>query len=398
MNLTKEQACKFILSRHGLVGKPIFKGKDGCMSFFHRVCCVQYDPVDVCGRNADIVLNSRVEGYKKEYLYALLYQDRKLIDCFDKNLAISPIENFSILRNERLNSGDAGAYERNVTDAVKGAMPHIRRLIKERGHISSKEVDMGEKIPWFWGHQTSLSRAALEYMYFSGELVVHHKKGTNKSYALTEDYIPAEILNISMPFANEEERLAWHVKRRISGVGMLWNRASDAFLGLRLKSTQRGLAFAKLLKDGEIFEINVEGLKDSLYICEDERNTLESILSGPSKGTSDASRTEFIAPLDSLMWDRKLIYALFGFEYKWEIYTPKVKRKYGPYTLPILHQGEFMGRIDVSRKGRELIVNNIWMENNLPLTGDVKTAIDACIQRFAAFNGCQGESIYATKS
>ena len=31
--------------------------------------------------------------------------------------------------------------------------------------------------------------------------------------------------------------------------------------------------------------------------------------------------TELIAPLDCLMWDRRLIEALFGFAYKWEIYT-----------------------------------------------------------------------------
>ena len=389
MKLTKEQARKFLLSRHGLAGKHVFKGKDGCMSFIRRVCCVQYDPVDVCGRNADIVLNSRVEDYKKEYLNALLYKDRKLIDCFDKNLAITPIENFPVLRNERLNSGDAGAYERNVTDAVRGAMPHIRQLIKERGHISSKEVDIGEKIPWFWGHQTSLPRAALEYMYFLGELIIHHKKGTNKSYALTEDHIPAEILNMPMPFANEEERLAWHVKRRIGGVGMLWNKASDAFLGLRLKSAQRELAFEKLLKDGEIFEITVEGLKAPFYVREDEREILKSVLSAPPKDAPEASRTEFLAPLDSLMWDRRLIHALFDFEYKWEIYIPKVKRKYGAYTLPILHQGQFVGRIDASRKGKELVLNNIWMENGLSLSGEVKAAIEACVERFAAFNGCE---------
>ena len=389
IKLTKRQAQQFLLSRHGLIGKPIFKGKDGCVAFVQRVSCIQYDPVDVCGRNADIVLNSRVEDYKKEYLDTLLYQDRKLIDCFDKNMAISHIDNFPILRNERINSGDAGAYEHFVTDAVMGVMPQIRQLIKERGYISSQEVDVGEKITWFWGHQTSLPRAALEYMYFLGELIIHHKNGTNKSYALTQDHIDAEILNAATPFSNEKERLAWHVKRRISGVGMLWNKASDAYLGLRLKSAQREIAYAELLKNDDIFEIAVEGLNVPLYICKSEKSDLESCMSISQKEMHNTTRTEFIAPLDSLMWDRKLIHALFGFEYKWEIYTPKVKRKYGAYTLPILHQGEFIGRVDFSRNGKELVINNIWMESGLSFTGELKTAINTCTERFAKFNNCE---------
>ena len=388
MKLTKKQAQQFLLYRHGLIGKPTFKCKDGCVEFIQRVSCIQYDPVDVCGRNADIVLHSRVADYKKEYLDTLLYHDRKLIDCFDKNLSISHIENFPILRNERLNGSEAGAYKYFATDSVMEVMPHIRQLIKERGYISSKEVDTGEKITWMWGHQTSLSRAALEYMYFLGELIIHHKNGTNKSYALTQNHVPAEILNAPMPFSSEEERLAWHVKRRIRGVGFLWNKASDAFLGLKLKSDLRRTAYTELLKNDEIFEIDVEGLNDSLYACKSEKDDLESFLS-TSPIEIHATRTEFIAPLDSLMWDRKLIHALFGFEYKWEIYTPKVKRKYGAYTLPILHQGEFIGRVDASRNSKELTINNIWMENNLPFNGELKTAIDICIERFSKFNNCE---------
>ena len=387
MKITKEQARNFMLSRHGLIGKHIFKGKDGCLDFIRRVCCVQYDPVDVCGRTADITLHSRVAGYEKEYLDKLLYQDRKLVDWFDKNLSIIPMEDYGILLNVKTSGTYAEAYNSRLSDTVRQIMPDIRKLIKEQGFVSSKDVGTGESIAWDWRAQTSPARAALESMYFCGELIIHHKNGTNKSYALTKDHVPAEILSAPMPFSNEEEQLAWHIKRRISGVGILWNKASDALLGLRLKSAQRNLAFAKLLKDGKIFEITVEGLKEPLYVCQSERANLESLLT--AKKANAESRTEFIAPLDSLMWDRKLIYALFDFEYKWEIYTPKVKRKYSAYTLPILHQGKFIGRVDASRNGKELVIGNIWTEDNLPLTGTAKTGVQACAERFAAFNNCE---------
>ena len=96
--------------------------------------------------------------------------------------------------------------------------------------------------------------------------------------------------------------------------------------------------------------------------------------------------SQFIAPLDSLMWDRKLIAALFGFQYKWEIYTPQTKRNYGPYTLPILHGDALIGRIDAARKDNRLVVNNIWMQDGKPPKGRIKNNIDDCLQRFSIFN------------
>jgi uncharacterized protein YcaQ len=221
-------------------------------------------------------------------------------------------------------------------------------------------------------------------MYFRGELIIHHKTGMNKSYAFTKDHLPAGILNAPLPFGTEEERQAWLVKRRIGSVGMLWNRAGDAFLGLRLKAGRRAAAFGKLLAEGVIFEVCVKDIKEPLYIREDERGALEEVLAGGEY----RSRAEFLAPLDSLLWDRRLIEALFGFEYRWEIYTPQNKRKYGPYTLPFLYGENFAGRIDMARRDETLVINNIWTENGKPLTGKIKAAFNECAERFAEFNGC----------
>jgi len=385
MLLTNKQARQFLLHRHGLIGEHLFKGKEGVMAFIKRVGCLQFDPVDLCGRNADIALNSRVSGYTKEMLEELLYKERHLIDYFDKNLSIFPVEDFPVFVSEKPSGGYAEAYDARGGEAVQQIKPHIRQLIAERGHISAKEVDVDEKIVWHWGALTSLPRAALESMYFRGELVIHHKTGTNKSYAFTKDLLPAEVLNAPEPFKTGEERRAWYVKRRIGAVGMLWNRSSDAFLGLRLKPAQRVTAFGKLLADGEIFEVSLKDIKEPFYIREDERTALEEVLSG----VEYQARPEFIAPLDNLLWDRRLIEALFGFEYKWEIYTPQEKRKYGPYTLPFLYGDNFAGRVDITRRGKALLINKVWTENGKSLSGKIKAAFEECAKRFAEFNYCE---------
>jgi uncharacterized protein YcaQ len=384
MTLTNRQARQFLLRRHGLTGKHIFKGKEGVMAFIKRTGCMQFDPVDICGRNADIALHSRVSGFTKTMLEVLLYKERRLIDYFDKNLSIFPVEDFPVFVSTKPSGGYAEAYDARGGDAVQQIKPQIRQLIAEKGHISARDVDVDRKIVWHWGALTSLPRAALESMYFRGELIIHHKTGMNKSYAFTKDHLPAEILNAPLPFITDEERQTWLVKRRIGSVGMLWNRAGDAFLGLRLKTGQRAAAFGKLLADGGIFEVSVKGIKEPLYIREDERGALEEVLAGREY----KARAEFLAPLDSLLWDRRLIEALFGFEYRWEIYTPQEKRKYGPYTLPFLYGENFAGRVDMARKDETLVINNIWTENGKPLTGKIKAAFGECVECFAEFNGC----------
>ena len=353
------------------------------MSFIRRAGCIQFDPVDVCGRNADIVLNSRIKGYKKEMLTELLYKERRLVDYFDKNLSIFPVEDLPALLKNTTIGGYAEAYDNRGGEAVKQMEPIIRELIRERGHISAKEIEIDETIEWHWGIMTSLPRAALESMYFRGELVIHHKSGMNKSYAFLKDSVPPEILNAPLPFSSEEERLAWHIKRRIGAVGMLWNKPSDVFLGLGIKAPHRATAFEKLLADGLIFEVSVDGLKDPFYIREDERPALEEVLSGKSY----PPRVEFIAPLDNLIWDRKLIAALFGFDYKWEIYTPKEKRKYSAYTLPVLCGDSFIGRVEFVKQDGRLVLQNVWSENRKPFEGKAKSAFEKCANQFAGFNG-----------
>ena len=386
ITLTNRQARQFILLKQGLLGEHKFTGKQGVLDFVRQAGCVQFDPVDVCGRSADITLNSRVKDYTKEMLDELLYKDRLLIDYFDKNLSIFAVEDLPVFLFKRTSGGYAEAYDSRGGDAVKRIIPLIRQLIEERGHISASEVCIDETIEWHWGTMTSLPRAALESMYFRGELIIHHKTGTNKSYALMEDYIPEDILNAGLPFDTEEERLAWHIKRRIGAVGLLWNRASDAWLGLNIKSAERAAAFRKLLDEGLIFEVRVEGLNDPLYIREDDRAVLETVLSEKEFLT----RCELIAPLDSVIWDRKLIKALFGFEYTWEIYTPAVKRKYGAYVLPVLHGDRFIGRVEAvcERKTKNLIVKNVWYEEDVKQTKKLQNAVNTCLERFMKFNGC----------
>lgn len=379
--ITKEQARKFILTKHGLLGDYSFVGKDGVLGFVEQVGCIQFDPIDVCGKNPELVLQSRVKGFTKQMLYELLYEDRRLLDYFDKNLAIMSIADWKYF--DRIRRGYRN-YSRGRDD-VERVVPMIIKTIQERGFVSSKDLDLDDKVDWYWS-DTRLSRAALETLYFRGDLIVHHKQGTVKYYALAKVYVPKDTLEAEEPFPDELDHMKWRILRRISAVGMLWNRPSDAWLGIgRLKAAERKAAFDSLLDSKEILEINVVGIKDKLYCLSRDKAMLDMIINDDAKPTE---RTEFIAPLDNLMWDRRLIKALFDYDYKWEIYTPIEQRKYGYYVLPILHGDCFIGRIELVKdtKNNTLLVKNIWYEEKVKVTGRLTKSIDKCLRRFMKFH------------
>jgi len=76
-------------------------------------------------------------------------------------------------------------------------------------------------------------------------------------------------------------------------------------------------------------------------------------------------RTTLLSPFDSLLWHRDRVARLFGFDYRIEVYTPGPRRVHGYYTLPILHHGHLIGRLDAKahRAERRLEVRHAHFES-----------------------------------
>ena len=366
ITLTKQQARQFILLKHGLLDEYKFIGKQGVIDFIHQSGCIQFDPVDACGRNAELTLQSRVKGFTKKMLYELLYCDRMLVDYPDKNLSIIPTEDWPYFERYRKASQKGGLSFEGLAALENQA----RSYIKTHGPVSSDELPIQGNIYWHssihwsgnWDGNANAARSVLEQLYSTGELIIHHKNGTRKFYDLAEHYLPIDLLKLSDPLPDEFEHLKWRVLRRIGAVGLLWNRPSDAWLNIwGLKVQPRNEVFRELLKEGKILEVRIENLKDILFCQSQDAAILDAI----SYGGKFKPRCELIAPLDCMIWDRKLIRALFDFEYTWEIYTPAAKRKYGFYVLPVLYNESFIGRLEAAadKKTRTLRVKNIWYED-----------------------------------
>lgn len=382
IKITKQDARKFLLTKHHLYGKKSISGKEDILTFIRQVGCLQYDPIDVCGKNAELVLQSRVKNFSKNDLYDMLYQDRTLVDYFDKNLAIFPIEDWPYLTRERAMYSERGKSKAEIDKVCE----EIIDTIKNEGPKTSSELEYEHKVDWYWGH-TKLSRAALELLYFKGELGIHSKKGTIKRYDIMSNLYPESIVAAPDPLPELFDHLCWRVKRRIGAVGMLWNRPSDAWLNIReLRAAERKAVFDALEQKGEIVPVLVEEVKEPFYILKGDLELLQAVLNNQEK----SERVEFMAPLDNLLWDRKLIGALFDFNYKWEIYTPESQRAFGYYVLPILYRSELIGRIEMvcQRKEKILLVKKIWYEEGFKPTAGFIKQLEKSLQEFMLFNEC----------
>ena len=392
MIIDKAAARRFLLTKHGLYRERLFIGEEGIMKLIKQLGCIQFDPIDVCGKNHELVLQSRIDGFKIEQINKLLYQDRKLIDCWDKNMAILSVEDWQFLERRRKHSMNSDRYSKELREAGKILKQHIR----ENGPICSSEIKMGKKVDWFWA-PTSMARASLEALFFNGELGVHHKKNIKRYYDLIENILPMDILNMEDPHISEEEFHDWNILRRIGSVGMLSGKGSDGLLGIvGLNSKKRVDSFSRLEKQGSIVPVEIEGSASTYYIKREDLELLEMISTlelntdaeiSPDERINPDERMEFIAPLDNLIWDRKIIRDLFGFDYKWEIYTPEKDRKYGYYVLPILYGDRFIGRIEIrkNRKEKSIFVKGLWWEPEVVVTENLEKKLEGTLIRFSEF-------------
>jgi len=88
ITISKTDARRFMLAHHNLWPPRQLKGKSGVLYYFQRVDSIQFDPINIVGRNPDLVLQSRIQDYQPEFLDELLYEDRELIDGWDKMACI----------------------------------------------------------------------------------------------------------------------------------------------------------------------------------------------------------------------------------------------------------------------------------------------------------------------
>lgn len=382
IRLTKQEAREYMVKYHMINTDDQIKGMDGILAVFNRLQSIQYDPLNVVGTNPELVLQSRVLYFNKELLSQALYQDRVLIDAWDKQMSIYQTKDFPFMTRIRKHRGELEIHAlqyRLQLDALK-YIDEVLSIIKAKGPIFAKDMNIGESFKHKWG-QTKPSSATLDYLFQIGKIGVYNKKNTMKQYDLMEKLIHHK--DTEDAFSDEATFIEYYLLRRIKSMGLVSNKNGVHFSGLYIeKKESRLLHLKSLIKKGIVTEIEIESLKDKYYV-------LTELLYPTSKLID---RVSFIAPLDNLIWDRNILKDVFEFDYTWEVYTPKSKHKYGYYVLPILYGSQFIGRIEfeIHRNSDPLKVKNIWYEEDFKITQKYENELDKALLKFSLYLGANG--------
>lgn len=385
--ISLNEARMFLITYQGLNYDGNNQDEYSILDHLRKVGCIQFDPLNIVGRNADLVLQSRIKNYNSSMLYDLLYEKRYLIDGWDKMMSIylqTDWPYFKRVRNECGIDLQNVLAHRNASQALE-YLEQVKSIVIEEGPLQPNKIDIGSNNPGSWGHR-KLSSATLDYLYTIGELGIYKKINTQKVYDIIENLLPSGILNQEDPFESDEMFSEWYVKRRIGSVGMLWSRNGSAWLGHFISNSKiRNNTIKTLLEKEEIKELYVEDIKYPFYIKKEDLNLLNEVTH------TDKNEMKFIAPLDNLLWDRTMIKSLFDFEYSWEVYVPVTKRKYGYYVLPVLYNNRFVARFEpeMYRGEKELHIKEWWWEKDIIVTDEMEFALKQAFEQFCKYLGAE---------
>lgn len=384
ITISKRHARRFLLTHQRLWPPRKLRRKVGILEFISHVGCIQFDPINIVGRNPDLVLQSRIDKYRSSMLEELLYSDRQLLDGWDKVSSIILAEDWPYFARHRQlmreRHGDPSNPPMEIT-------PMVLDSIRERGPLSSIDFKQSDTVYWSWGQKSRLTRASLDVLYAMGEILVHHRVGSRRVYDLTERLISPDLISTPDPNETLEDYQEWHVVRRIGGLGLANPGSSDfskAMLGVK-GDVLRSIV-VRLVEREELGVIAVEGIPNrSLFIRTQDLPTLEEARTK----RAPKARAVLLGPLDNALWDRNLLRWLFDFDYVWEVYKPVKERKYGYYVLPVLYADRFVARVEpvIDRKECVLTIKNWWWENGVQPDDRMKAALRTCMQEFMRYLG-----------
>jgi uncharacterized protein YcaQ len=383
------------LAIHHLLAPPrsLPGGKQGVMAVFERLGSIQFDPIEIAGRNHDLVLLARVADYRRTMTDALLYEDRALYETYNKGLSLVPTAELPFYRL----AWDR-ARRRHDEETFGAHAPLVEELlgrIRESGPMSSIDVEPRAAIDWYW-RPTNQVRALLEALGESGILGLARRDGNRRVYDLIERLFPAELLQQEVPVRDRFRhkllsRYRAHGLLGLSGSAELWLGATPRVDGrtgtddgIPLGVAGRRELHAELVTNGSLVPVAIEGIRGPRYVPSEELPRLEQaereVAAGSTPGGAEAG-VAFLAALDPLVWDREFLRSLYDFDYVWEVYVPAAKRRWGYYVLPILFGDRLVGRIEprIERRTGTLRIVGLWFED-----GFEPLAAEGFVEAFAA--------------
>lgn len=350
-----------------------------------RLGTLQFDPLSPMGTNPDLVLQARVPGYRLGDWQQAAYAERSLVDAWDKQASL--IRPQSWWAQAPFHQWFARRWHRHGVNVDGKEAQTLLSEVAANGPATSLELGDQQTDPNLRGswYGPKRSRHLLKALWDSGRLMTHHRVAGRHAYDLPERVLP----DISQPVStNETDALRHLILRRVQAVGLLRPKADAAVWFLPCKRAQRDGVAAEAMQAGDLLQVEVDG---ELYW-----STPSVLRDGAAPSVAGAeqpgSAVRFLAPLDPLMWDRKAVRRLFGFDYVWEVYKPVSERRWGYYVLPVLWGERFVARFDGRCQDGVLTIKAWHWEPDLEparLPVGLADALELSARRFLIYLGAR---------
>jgi hypothetical protein len=385
--VTAGAARLLLMGAQGLLAEPARAATPAALlELVRRMGFVQLDSISYVERAHHLTLFSRSDGYRREHLARLLERDRSLFEHWTHDASAVPVEWFphwkprfaraaARIRQNRWWAERMGGEPDKVLAAVRG------RVARE-GPLRSQdfEHERGASSAW-WGWKPQ--KAALEYLWHTGELTVARREGFQKVYDLTERVFP-ELHRAPAP--PEEEHTEWACSTAFERLVVATPKELADFWNA-LEPARAKAWCERAAREGRIVPVVVEphgaGAKPKpSYALADWERRLSRLPAPPP-------RTRLLSPFDPVLRDRARALRLFGFDYRFEAFVPEPSRVYGYYVLPVLEGERLVGRIDpkFERADGALRVRRVFWEPGVRPTRARLKGLAEAAERLARFLG-----------
>jgi uncharacterized protein YcaQ len=406
LTISRAVARRFLAIRHFLAPPRWLPAEPASvMTVIERLGSLQFDPLEVAGRNHDLVLLARIDAYRRAWTDALLYETRELFEAYNKGLSILPVGELPYHRitwdRSRVRH-DGAAF-----DAHAPLVEELLERIRTNGPLGPGDVGPRAAIDWYW-RPTNQVRAILEALAEAGILGLARRDGNRRIYDLAERLFPEELLAERRP---PRDQFRHRLLSRYRGHGLLGTSGSaELWLGtsprvgatyglegdLSFGAIGRGELLSELLEAGDLLPVEVEGVRGRRFIVKGELPMLTAaeaeVARRANPGESDPG-VAFLAPLDPLIWDRDFLRRCYDFDYVWEVYVPAAKRRWGYYVLPVHFGDRLVGRIEprIDRRANTLRIVGAWWEVDFDPLADERflPAFTDAIEAHRQFGGVQ---------
>jgi uncharacterized protein YcaQ len=315
-----------------------------------RLAVLQIDSVNVVERAHYLPLYSRLGAYDRALVdRAATRAPRRLLETWAHEAsyvrpAVYHLMSWRRAQPERYAWGLMNTARRDHPAVVAA----VRALIGDHGPLTARAVH-GELAASYkqrsrtgWGWNWTLAKAALEWLFFLGEVAAAARTPSfERLYDLADRVVPPRPPDLPTDPPDQIRALV-AIAARAHGVGTA--RCLADYFRLPVDATRTALA--ELVEAGVVAAVAVEGWSRPAYL--DTTARLPRAIE---------ARALFVA-FDPLVFERRRLEDLFGFRYRLEYYLPPDQRVHGYYVMPFLWGDRFVARVDLKAdraKGQLLV-------------------------------------------